>query len=146
MTDVIGRPSIREFVERPRALPMHVTDYPGAFTNPEPVHVVRVRGFTMGSRIVAAIDEEGNEYPVVGLDPGSVRTCPECGNRVYIPDRAAAEGLTALPCPYTGCRASHTTAPVFGSERVEDQPAVWVGGDPSCNEHPNGCRPTPRPR
>lgn len=125
------------------ALPMHITDYPGAFLNPERVITVRVRGhlsddgWGIGGRLVEAVDENGNPYPIVGLDPGAVRPCPSCHRRVYLPDRASAEGLVTLPCPYSDCATSMFVAPQFGDERVDDAPAIWRGSE--CAEHGPGC-------
>lgn len=126
-----------------RALPMHITDYPGAFANPERVITIRVRGhlsddgWGIGGRLETVIDENGNPYPVVGLDPGWVRSCPSCNRRVYLPDSALALGTGTLPCPYTDCAASLHLAATFGDERVEDAPAIWSGGE--CREHGAGC-------
>lgn len=132
----------RREAEKPRAMPMHRMDYPYAFSNPENVITVRVQGhlsedgWGIGGRLVAAIDENGNEYNLVGLDPGAVRPCPECHRRCYIPDSAAATG--ALPCPFAGCSGVFTTRPVFGDERVEDMPATVTSAG-TCDEHGPGC-------
>jgi len=125
------------------ALPMHHTDYPGAFSNPERVITVRVRGhlsddgWGIGGRLVEVIDENGNPYPIVGLNPGAVRSCPSCHRKVYLPDKANENGAGTLACPYTDCLASLHLAPAFGDERVEDAPGVWSGAE--CREHGKGC-------
>lgn len=129
--------------EAPRALPVHTSDYPGYFQNPERVITVRVRGHLsdegrgIGGRLVSAIDENGNPYSIVGLDPGSVRLCPACHRKVYLPDAAATTGVPSLTCPYTDCAGPLSTAPAFGDERFEDAPAEWQGAE--CKEHGPGC-------
>lgn len=127
----------------PRAIPMHVTDYDWAFSNPERVITVRVRGHLsddgrgIGGRLVQAVDENGNPYSIVGLDPGLVRTCPGCARRVYIPDTAVRRGIRLLDYPYTDCAARLSTWPAFGDEPVEDRPGEWRGAE--CREHGPGC-------
>jgi hypothetical protein len=128
--------------EEPRALPIHVTDYRSSFSNPESIITVRVRGhlsddgWGIGGRLVEAIDENGNPYSIVGLSPGSVRACPSCKRRVYLPDSAADK--VWLPCPFGNCDARLSLRPMFGDERVEDAPAT-VESAGTCSEHGTGC-------
>lgn len=132
----------RRIAEAPRALPMHQADYRSAFSNPESIITVRVQGhlsddgWGIGGRLVSAIDENGNPYRIVGLDPGSIRSCPSCGRRVFLPDAAA--DLESLPCPFTNCDAVLTMRPQFGDERVEDAPGRMESGG-TCREHGPGC-------
>ena len=132
----------RREADVPRALPVHVMDNRLAFANPESIITVRVQGhlsedgWGIGGRLVEAIDENGNPYPIVGRDPGSVRTCPTCGRRVYIPDAAADKAM--LPCPFTNCVGTLSTRPEFGDERVEDAPGRSESAG-VCREHGPGC-------
>lgn len=126
--------------QTPRALPVHRTDYREAFSNPEQIITVRVLGhlsedgYGIGGRLTHAVDENGNPYPIVGLDPGLVRPCPICGRKVYIP---VAIKTAAVACPYAGCEGNLSTRPEFGDEQFEDSPGVWTAGHPdtTCSEH-----------
>lgn len=120
-----------------RVLPVHRTDRREAFANPESVITVRVLGhlsedgYGLGGRLTHAIDENGNPYPILGLNPGLVRHCPTCGREVYI---GAEVEDREIGCPYRGCAGVLSTRPSFGDEQFEDEPGIWSGKGP-CFEH-----------
>lgn len=91
--------------------------------------------FGMGGRLEGVVDESGNYMQILGLDPGVIKHCPKCNQRVYLPD--AFEDDRAI-CPYVGCHGIIGKGVAFGDVRVEDVPSQVLGGD--CPEHGSTCR------
>lgn len=133
MTDVVTQPMC-----------VHPHDFDRNIANPDPIFTVRVQALAsapgeprgvMFGRLTDVIDENGNLWPLIGLDPGLVTRCGGCHREVYIPD-AAAESLR-LGCPYRDCTAFLDRRPQIGDLLVDDAPGQTVGGD--CLEHGMAC-------
>lgn len=123
-------------------MPVHSHDFDRGVANPDPIITVRVQGLfdangedSMFGRLTHAIDENGNLWPIVGLNPGRVTRCVRCEREVYIP--YAADGQGKFACPYRDCMGWLDKRPRLGDFLVEDEPAEIISG--TCPDHGLAC-------
>jgi hypothetical protein len=122
-------------------MPVHRHDYDRDVGNPDPIVTVRVQGMfnpdgtsEMFGRLTHAVDEQGNLWPIVGLNPGRITHCPRCSREVYIPDAATG---SMYACPYRDCLGWLGRRPTMGDRLVEDEPGRVIGGH--CPDHDGAC-------